>query len=176
VPSLWWTWTPPARGTLLLRGRPQLSGSFYYFPEWRAFTGTDVANLTELPVLDLQFDQAKDPSAAFRVEAGVPVNIAGVMWYGTNSVTSARLEFIPEPSTGTVGSPVMIGHWSGTVIWFPFSGLAGDRIGVERSQNLTDWSASDIKELEQAGVTWLGPYSAGWEELFLRVYPVADPE
>ncbi len=125
APSLWWTWTPPESGTLLLRGRPQHLPPFYYTPEWRAFTGAEVTQLSPLPALDLQFDQTKDPSAAFRVEAGIQVNIAGTMWYGTNSAISARLEFIPNPLPGSVGRPLKVDHWSGTAFWFPYSASAG---------------------------------------------------
>lgn len=175
-PSLWWTWTPPESGTLLLRGRPQHAAPFIHSPKWRAFTGTELANLRPLPSLDLQFDQARDSSAAFRVEAGVPVNIAGTMWYGTNSAISARLEFIPNPLPGSVGRPLKVDHWSGTVFWFPYSASAGNRIAVESSENLTDWNWSETLEIEQTGSFWLGPYPVSWENRFFRVGPLVDSE
>lgn len=175
-PSLWWTWTPPESGTLLLRGRPQRAAPFIYSPKWRAFTGTELANLIPLPSLDLQFDQAWDSGAAFQVEAGVPVNIAGTMSYGTNAAFSARLEFIPNPLPGSVGRPLKVDHWSGTAFWFPYSASAGNRISVESSENLTDWNWSETLEIEQTGTFWLGPYRVGWENRFIRIGPIVDSE
>jgi hypothetical protein len=176
LPSLWWTWTPPTSGTLILRGRPQHAAPFIYSPEWRAFTGTELANLSPLPSLDLQFDQAWDSGAAFQVAAGVPVNIAGTMSYGTNAAFSARLEFIPNPLPGSFGRPLKVDRSSGTVVWFPYSASAGDRLAVEGSENLTDWNWSETLQIEQTGTFWLGPYFVGWENRFFRVGPSVDSE
>ena len=169
IPSLWWTWVPPADGTLILEGEVQHRGSFDLYPFWRAFSGGTLKTLKEMSPVPPEANAFGRPTFAFEVRSGEQVQLAGTMFEGTNAAVAARLEFVPHPAPGSAGRIVRTNPLSGPAITFPVTASAGERVVVEFSRDCVGWSEFCSRNFEQAGTAWVSALRFIEETGFLRV-------
>lgn len=177
VPSLWWTWIPPANGTLILRGATFYPGQEGYVSTWRAFEGETLATLTERPPLRWRMGLPEEGQplmdwgdAAFSVRRGVPVQIAGELLAYSRPEAEARLEFVPDPGLGQIGAVAFVKRNSSqSWIMFPVMVEAGDNLVIEGSEDLASWGYNWSASFDQEGTTWLGPWPNGDGRRFFRV-------
>ena len=102
--TVWWTWTAPADGGLVV------SGSESDFPAVvNVQTGSSVSNLALVPGVQSLHPASGLQPAAVRVNAGVAYQIVVSSWWGESGNITLDLAFVPRPPNDDFANRIPLG-------------------------------------------------------------------
>ena len=151
--TLWWTWTAPANGMLLIE--EVRADSFNDYGLAHAYLGNSVSNLMERPTFE---NDAFEDRSAFRVAAGETLQLAmSTGFAGTNVVFRLRFLADLEPERLTL-IPM-----TGNQLSLAFRGIPGKTVILERSYDLNYWYESQTITVPEDGIVY-APAGMGYSQ------------